>query len=107
MREISDFKRFRQTHEEMTMPAKRDGVITTTQARKLLKDESAMKAAIICLQIEAGDRVEDPRLRNPNQTDEAKGYRRLADGEWDDIRGIVRTLVNAAIARRSGAAPGS
>ena len=87
------------------MPAKRGGVITTAQARKLLKDESTMKTAVLCLQIEAGDRVADSRSRKPNQTDEAKGYRRLADREYDEIREIVRTLVNAAAARNTRARP--
>ncbi len=81
------------------MPPKRNPVITPAQTRKLLVDESTMKTAIICLQIEAGDRVDDPRLRNPNQTDEAKGLRRLPDHEWEEIRDIVRTLVNAAASK--------
>ena len=81
------------------MPAKRGGVITTGEVRKLLKDESTMKSAILALQVEAGDRVDDPRFRNPNQTDAAKGYRRLDDGEWAEIRGIVQKLVAAASAR--------
>ena len=77
------------------MPAKRGGVITSGEARKLLKDESAMKSTILLLQIECGDRVDDPRLRNPNQTDRARGWRRLPDDEWDEIRRIVRKLLDA------------
>ncbi len=87
------------------MPAKRGGVITSAQARKLLRDESTMKSAIVCLQIEAGDRVDDPRLRNLNRSDEGKGHRRLGDAEWDEIRDIVRALVDAAAARKGRTDP--
>ena len=80
------------------MPAKANGVITPAEARVLLKDESSMKSTILLLQIVTGDRKDDPRLRNPNQTDEAKGYRRLPDQEWDAIKAIVTKLVAAGVA---------
>jgi hypothetical protein len=83
------------------MPAKKGGVITTGEARLIMKDQSTMKTALICLQIQAGDRQGDPRSRNPNQTDTAKGFRRLSDREWDDIHAIVRRLVVAAAARQT------
>jgi hypothetical protein len=83
------------------MPAKKGGVITTGEARLLMKDQSTMKTALICLQIEAGDRQDDQRLRNPNQTDTAKGLRRLSDREWDDIQAVVKRLVAAAAARQT------
>jgi hypothetical protein len=35
-------------------------VITTGEARLIMKDKSAMKTALLCLQIEAGDRRDDP-----------------------------------------------
>jgi hypothetical protein len=42
------------------MPAKQGGVITTAEARLIMKDKSAMNTALLCLQIEAGDRRDDP-----------------------------------------------
>ena len=82
------------------MPAKHGGVITTQEARLLMKDPSTMKTALLCLQIEAGDRRDDTRMRNPNRTDTARGFRRLSDTEWNEIRGVVRKLVGAAADRR-------
>jgi hypothetical protein len=82
------------------MPAKQGGVITTGEARIIMKDQSTMKSALIRLQIEAADRVDDMRLRNPNQTDDRKGFRRLPDHEWDAIRDVVKKPVAAAAARR-------
>jgi hypothetical protein len=84
----------------MAMPAKAGGVITTSEARRIMKDEITMKAALVCLQVEAGDRVDDARFRNPNQTDTRKGFRRLPDEEWDAIRAIVNKLADAI--RRQG-----
>ena len=48
-----------------------------------------MKVALACLQIEAGDRVDDPRMRNPSQTDVARGLHKLSDAEWDEIRDVI------------------
>jgi hypothetical protein len=86
------------------MPAKRGGVITTAEARLMMKDPTTMKVALACLQIEAGDRVDDARMRNPNQTDVARGLRKLSDQEWNEIHDIVQKLVAAAAARRHAAA---
>ena len=72
------------------MPAKAGGVITPAEARRIMTDQSTMKTALIFLQVEAGDRVDDARFRNPNQTDTRKGHRRLPDDEWEAIRAIVR-----------------
>jgi hypothetical protein len=83
------------------MPAKKGGVISTGEARLIMKDQSTMKTALICGQIEAGDRRDDPPARNPNQTDTAKGFRRLSDRERDDIQAIVRRLLVAAAARQT------
>ena len=44
------------------MPAKRGGVISTAEARLIMRDPSAMKVALACLQIEAVDRVDDPHM---------------------------------------------
>jgi hypothetical protein len=85
------------------MPAKRGGVITPAEARLMMADASTMKVALAWLQIEAGDRVDDPRMRNPNQTDVARGLRKLSDAEWDEIRIIIKKLVAAAAARQDTA----
>jgi hypothetical protein len=80
------------------MPAKKGGEMTTG-ASLIMKDPSTMKVARACLQIEAGDRVDDPRMRNPNQTGVANGLYRLVAHEWEDIHRIVKKLVAAAAAR--------
>jgi hypothetical protein len=85
------------------MPAKRGGVITTAEARLIMKDATTMKVALACLQIEAGDRIDDPRMRSPNQTDVERGLRKLSDEEWEEIRNIVNKLVAAAAARQRAA----
>ncbi len=61
-----------------------------------MRDPSSMKVALACLQIEAGDRVDDPRMRNPSQTDVARGLHKLSDAEWNEIRGVIKKLVAAA-----------
>ena len=86
------------------MPAKRGGVITIAEARLIMKDPTTMKVALACLQIEAGDRVDNPRMRKPNQTDVERGLRELSNEEWEEIRTIVRKLVAAAAAREREAA---
>jgi hypothetical protein len=86
------------------MPAKRGDVISSSEARRILKDVSTMKTALICLQIEAGDRVDSPVLRHPTAADAAKGFRKLPDDEFDEIRDIVRRLIRAAASRQSQAA---
>jgi hypothetical protein len=63
------------------MPAKRGEVITPAEAHVMTKDASTMKVAIGCLQIEAGDRIDDPRMRSPSQTDVRNGLRKLGDDE--------------------------
>jgi hypothetical protein len=83
-------------HKEQHMPAKRGGVITVGEARVIFKDAPAMKTALHFIQFAAGDRVEDKRMRNPNQTDSAKpGWRRVEDAEHEQIREIVGKLVDA------------
>lgn len=81
------------------MPAKKDGVITTSEARFIARDETAMRYAILALQVEAGDRVDDPRYLIRNKTDEARGRREISKEEYENIRQIVRKLVDAARAR--------
>jgi hypothetical protein len=80
--------------------AKRGGVISTAEARLIMRDPSSMKVALACLQIEAGDRVADPRMRNPSQTDVARGLHKQSDAEWDEIRGVTKKLVAAAAMRQ-------
>jgi hypothetical protein len=77
------------------MPAKKGGVITVGEARKLFRDEPSMKTALHFFQFAAGDRVEDKRMRTPNQTDAARGYRYVDDDEHAEIRAIVDKLVTA------------
>lgn len=89
------------------MPPKRDGVIDRSEVGKLLKSEMTKKAAIIRLQVAAGDRVDDPRLRILNQTDEARGWEGLSGDEWSEIDDIVMKLVRAAAARLPTAQPKS
>jgi hypothetical protein len=50
-------------------------------------------------QIEAGDRVDDPRMRNPSQTEVRNGLRKLSKDEWEQIHAVVKKLVVAAAAR--------
>lgn len=96
------------------MPAKRGGVITTGEARLLMKDASTMKTALLCLQIEAGDRLDDARLRNPNQSDSARGFAgsQTASGRTRDIvTKLAAARPRVAPTRRSSGtgekAPGS
>ena len=78
------------------MPAKRDtAVITTGEARVLFRDGASMKTAIHFFQFAADDRVEDTRMRNPNQTDIGRGTRWVPDEEHAQIRKIVDKLVAA------------
>ena len=55
-----------------------------------------MKTALHFFQFAAKDRIEDPRMRNPNQHDSAKpNWRRVPDDEHERIRAIVDKLVAA------------
>jgi hypothetical protein len=78
------------------MPAKRDGVITTSETRVITRDATGMRYAILALQVESGDRVDDPRYLIRNKTDEERGRREMSKDEYENIRHIVRKLVDAA-----------
>jgi hypothetical protein len=45
---------------------------------------------------ESGDRVDDPRFLIRNKTDEQRGRREISEEEYENIRQIVRKLVDAA-----------
>lgn len=77
------------------MPAKKNPIITTGEARVLFRDDASMKTAIHFFQFAAGDRIEDTRMRTPNQTDIARGTRYVESPERERIRGIVGKLVDA------------
>lgn len=78
------------------MPAKKNGVITTNETRVITRDATAMRYAILALQVESGDRVDDPRYLIRNKTDAARGRREISKDEYESIRVIVRKLVDAA-----------
>ena len=78
------------------MPAKKNGVITTGEARVIARDSTAMRKAILALQVEAGDRVDDPRYLILNKSEAERGYRQIGKEEYEEIRRIVRKLVDAA-----------
>jgi hypothetical protein len=78
------------------MPAKKNGVITTSEARVIARDAAAMRKAILALQVEAGDRVDDPRYLSLNKSEADRGYRQIGKQEYEEIRAIVRKLVDAA-----------
>lgn len=75
------------------MPPKKGNVISTSEARVLMKDPTSTKYAVLALQVLAGDRVDDPRFLNMNQTDASKGsFRPIHREEFDRIRAIVHKL---------------
>lgn len=78
------------------MPAKKNGVITTSEARVIARDATAMRYAILALQVESGDRVDDPRFLIRNKTNAARDHRQISKEEYERIRVIVRKLVDAA-----------
>jgi hypothetical protein len=85
------------------MPAKKGGVVTPQQVRELVRDERSMRYAILALQVESGDRVDDPRFLRRNQTHERRGWRQIDPNEWQRIRATVIELIEAAATRRGTA----
>ena len=82
------------------MPAKKNGVITTSEARVIAYDPAAMRKAILALQIECGDRVDDPRSYLVlNQSEAKRDYRQIDREEFEDIRAIIRKLLDAYAAK--------
>src|SRR3954452_18931424 len=81
------------------MPTKRGGVITPAGAHLMTKDAGTRKLGIACHQIEAGDRVDDPRMRNPSRTDVRIGLPQAQCRGWEQIHAVVKDLVAAATAR--------
>ena len=72
------------------MPAKKNGVITTSEARVIARDATAMRKTILALQVECGDRVDDPRYLILNESEAKRGYREISKEEYESIRVIVR-----------------
>ena len=72
------------------MPAKKNEVITQSEVRAITRDISTMRYAIVCLQVEAGDRryAEIARMH--------PGRRPVGKVEAERIRAIVHKLVDAA-----------
>ena len=81
------------------MPAKKNGVITTSEARVIARDAAAMRKTILALQVEAGDRVDDPRYLILNKSEAERGYRQIGKKEYEDIRAIIRKLLDAHAAK--------
>jgi hypothetical protein len=57
------------------------------------------KAFVNRVRVLAGDRKNDPRMRNPNQTDAAKGMVAMTTAERELVYGAVDKLI-AAIRRK-------
>jgi hypothetical protein len=70
--------------------------VTTSEVRVITRYATAMRYAILALQVESGDRVDDPRFLIRNKTDEQRGRREISEEEYENIRQIVRKLVDAA-----------
>lgn len=83
------------------MPVKKNGVITTSEARVIARDAAAMRKTILALQVECGDRVDDPRYLILNESQAKRGYREISEEEYESIRVIVRKLLDAYAARES------
>jgi len=79
------------------MPAKNpDAVITTSESATLLRDETSLRYAILALQVEAGDRKDDPRFLIPNQTMQKRNLRAIdPHHEWSEIQRVVGMLADA------------
>ena len=53
------------------------------------------KAFVNRVRVLAGDRKDDPRMRNPNQTDAAKGMAAMTTAERELLYGAVDKLLGA------------
>lgn len=83
------------------MPAKKNGVITPSEARVIARDATAMRKTILALQVECGDRMDDRRFLILNESEAKRGYREVSKEEYERIRAIVRKLLEAYAARGS------